>query len=95
MRRVDVVYRPEAIADLQDIFRHIAERSQSETMAERFVSRIMNRCRRIGDVPYGGRSREDLASGLRTVPFERSAVIVYRVADVVEIHQHLLWRQGL
>ena len=33
----------------------------------------------------GGRPRDDLAQGLRTVPFERTAVIVYRVTSCVEI----------
>lgn len=30
-------------------------------------------------------SRDDLAPGLRIVPFEHSAVIAYHVADAVEI----------
>jgi toxin ParE1/3/4 len=85
MRRVDVVYRPEAISDLQEIFRFVAEASQSQSVATRFVNRIMARCRKIGDVPKGGRPRDDLAPGLRTVPFERTAVIAYRVDHVVEI----------
>jgi len=85
MRRVEVTYRPEAIADLQDIFRNIAETSQSPTIAAGVVGRITARCRRIGDVPFGGRPRDDLYPGLRTVPFERKAVIAYRVGDVVEI----------
>jgi toxin ParE1/3/4 len=50
------------------------------------VTRIIERCQRIGIVPHGGRSRDDLAAGLRTVPFERRAVIDYRVTDeIVEI----------
>lgn len=47
MRRVKVTYRPQAISDLQGIYRIIAER-------------IMARCRKIGDVPNGGRPRDDL-----------------------------------
>ncbi len=77
MRRVKVGYRPEAIADLQEVYRRVAVRSQSHTVARGFVGRIMARCRRIGDAPNGGRPRDDLEPGLRTVPFERSAVIAY------------------
>ena len=33
----------------------------------------------LANVPLGGRPRDDLAPGLRTVPFERSAVIAYIV----------------
>ncbi|WP_308737931.1 type II toxin-antitoxin system RelE/ParE family toxin [Rhizobium sp. TH2] len=44
-----------------------------------FVRRIRARCSRIGDVPNGGRAREDLEPGLRVVPFEHSALIAYKV----------------
>ncbi len=85
MQRVSVSYRPEAIEDLQQIFRFIAEARQSHQIAEGFVERIMRRCRAIGDAPLGGRLRDDLFPGLRTVPFERSAVIAYVVPNDVEI----------
>ncbi len=85
MRSVKVEFRPEAIADLKGIYRTIALASQSHRVASGFVNRITARCRKIGDAPNGGRPRNDLAEGLRTVPFERSAVIVYRVGKTVEI----------
>lgn len=85
MRRVKVVYRPEALGDLRQIYLDIAEISQSHVTARRFVKRIMARCRKIGNAPNGGRPRDDLAPGLRIVPFEHSAVIAYHVADAVEI----------
>ena len=79
MRRVRVGYRPEALADLQDVYNQVAERSQSHAVARGFVGRIMARCRKIGDAPHGGQPRDDLEPGLRTVPFEHSAVIAYVV----------------
>jgi toxin ParE1/3/4 len=85
MRRLKVHYRPEAIADLDGIFDAILRVSANQITAERFVGRILARCGRIGNAPHGGRPRDDLEPGLRTVPFERSAVIAYRVTDVVEI----------
>ncbi|MET3524096.1 type II toxin-antitoxin system RelE/ParE family toxin [Mesorhizobium abyssinicae] len=60
MRRVKVTYRPQAISDLQGIYRIIAEASQSDMVTSGFVQRIMARCRKIGDVPNGGRPRDDL-----------------------------------
>lgn len=85
MRRVKVTYRPEAIADLQEIYRRIADASQSDAVASGFVQRIMARCRNIGDVPHGGRPRDDLQPGLRTVPFERTATIAYHIVATVEV----------
>ncbi|MBP0616102.1 type II toxin-antitoxin system RelE/ParE family toxin [Jiella mangrovi] len=85
MRRVEVIYRPEALADLNDILEAVAELSQSALVAERYVDRIILRCRKIGDAPRGGRRRDELEAGLRSVPFEDKALILYRVTDVVEI----------
>ncbi len=75
MRQLKVRYRPEAIADLDEIFNAIRRVSANQVTAERFVRRILARCRRIGNAPYGGRPRDDLEPRLRTVPFERRAVI--------------------
>jgi len=85
MRRLKITWRPEAIADLQYIHRTVFMFSQNELTARRFVQRIVARAHRIGDAPHGGRPRDDLLPGLRTVPFERSAVIAYRVLDTVDV----------
>ena len=79
MQRLRVEFRPSANVDIAAIFEYIFEASRSSAVAGRFVRRIRDRCERIGDVPLGGRPRDDLAPGLRTVPFERSAVIAYIV----------------
>ncbi|TXM66533.1 type II toxin-antitoxin system RelE/ParE family toxin [Methylobacterium sp. WL12] len=78
MRRLPVSYRAEALDDLRDIFRMILLASRSVPTARGFVQRIKDRCERIGDAPHGGRPRDDLETGLRTVPFEHTAVIAYR-----------------
>ena len=60
--------------------------SQSFDVAEGFVRRIKASCERIGDAPRGGRPRNDLETGLRTAPFEKRAVIAYKVEkDCVRI----------
>jgi toxin ParE1/3/4 len=74
-----VAFRLQARNDLKQIFQTILERSQDTATARQFTQRIKDRCDRIGDAPSGGRSRDDLEIGLRTVPFERSAVIAYRI----------------
>ncbi len=79
MRRLAVAFRPNALDDLGDVFHIVLQASRGPAVAETFVRRILDRCLRIGDAPRGGRPRDDLAPGLRTVPFERSAVIAYVV----------------
>jgi toxin ParE1/3/4 len=86
VRRLPVRFRREARADLADIFDVVLRASRDDITAERFTRRIIARCRRIGDAPFGGRLRDDLIPNLRTVPFEGSAVIAYRVEpDCVRI----------
>jgi toxin ParE1/3/4 len=86
MRRLEVVFRSEAELDLLQIYHWIYEARRDPDVANRFLDRLVSRCERIGDAPHGGRPRNDLAPRLRTVSFERSAVIAYRVdGDQVEI----------
>lgn len=86
MRAVEVRYRPAAVEDLEQIYRFLRHLSRDADTARNYVLRIRTRCQKIGEVPLGGTARDDLAPGLRTVPFERRAVIAYRISgDVVEI----------
>jgi toxin ParE1/3/4 len=86
VRNLPVAFQGSAAADLANIFDVVLQASQDQNIAEGFIRRIIARCRRIGDAPHGGRARHDLEPGLRTAPFERSAVIAYRVeADRVTI----------
>lgn len=84
MRRLEVVLREEAIDDLADIYAYIEHVSASPVTALAFIHRIKARCQRIGIAPMGGVARDDLQPGLRTVPFEHTAVIAYVIeADQV------------
>ena len=79
MKRLRVEFRPSATFDLLTIFEYIFDVSGSAEMARRFTHRIRERCERVGDVPFGGRSRDVLFPGLRTFPFEHSAVVAYTI----------------
>lgn len=81
MRRLEVRFRPEARRDLRRIAGYLHENGASVAAVRRFLARIEARSRKIGEVPLGGRPREDLLPGLRSVPFERSAVILYEVNE--------------
>ena len=81
MKRLKVRFRATANADLLTILEYVFDLSRSVTTARDYTRRIYDRCLRIGDAPLGGRPRDDLLAGLRTVPFERSAVIAYTIED--------------
>lgn len=86
MRRLKVTFRKEARADLENIYLSILQVSQNKVTAAKFYDRLYARCIRIGLAPHGGRPQNELEEGLRMVPFEHSAVIMYKVeADRVRI----------
>lgn len=73
-----VVFRPEAIIDLQTIALFIAE--QSVPRAEKTVERLRSRCRILQSHPLAGRLRPELGAGLRSL-VERPYVVLYRIMD--------------
>lgn len=92
MRRLEVELSEQAIADLEAIFIFIFDRTRSARVADGFVNRIEARCMKIGEVPHGGRARDDLAPGTRTVPFERTALIAYRIEDERVVITNVFYR---
>jgi toxin ParE1/3/4 len=81
VRRYKVTYREAASADILNIYRWVYEASLDPVTAERFTARLLAACEHIGAFPLAGRTRDDLMTGLRTMAFERRAVIAYRVGD--------------
>jgi toxin ParE1/3/4 len=73
-----LVFRPEAEADLADIYDHIA--ADSPARAKRFVALLRERCGALRQHPRMGRTRDELRPGLRSLPVERYLVI-YRVRE--------------
>ncbi|RWQ49071.1 type II toxin-antitoxin system RelE/ParE family toxin [Mesorhizobium sp.] len=64
---------------------YLLESSGSKNIADGLVDRIKQRCQSIGNAPRGGRSRDDIAPGLRTVPFEHPAITYVVDDDLVRI----------
>lgn len=68
------------------MFDWIASESGHPPTAEKFIGRIYDACETLGEFPLKGRARDDLKQGVWTLPFERIAVITYRVLpDEVEV----------
>jgi toxin ParE1/3/4 len=77
MRSHRVVYTPEAEAQLIDLYRYIASAASPNT-SRRFTDAIMEQCEKLSTFPNRGTARDDIRSGLRTLPFRR-VVIAYAV----------------
>lgn len=90
-----VSFRPEARADLFQLYRYIAARSGRAT-AKVYIERIEAACFRLTSFPERGTRRDDLAPGLRTIGFERRATIAFLVtAAEVEIVRVLYGGQDI
>lgn len=72
-----IVISPEARSDLDDIWFYIA--TDSPENADRFMDRLAGACRRLATMPRLGRSRAELAEGVRSLPVGRY-LIFYRTA---------------
>lgn len=81
MRELPVFLREEAIADLEEVYDFIVGNGAPPPVAIGFIRRIRIRCEKIGLAPDGGMPRPDLGETIRLAPFEKSAVIAYRVHD--------------
>jgi len=75
-----VVLRATARDDLRSIFEWL-NRETGPEFARDYVRRIRDQCYSLGEFPNRGRSRAELAIGLRTTLFERKAIIAYTVNE--------------
>ena len=76
----EFVLSPEAEAELDDAWIHIARDSGSIDVATRVVEKISERFWLLARYPFIGRQRDDLRSGLRSFAADQY-VILYRVVE--------------
>jgi plasmid stabilization system protein ParE len=74
----EVIFAPEAEADLDEIGQYLALRF-SERNAEKYIRRIVAHCQSLTFAPYRGTVRDDVRRGLRTTGFERRVTILFEV----------------
>jgi toxin ParE1/3/4 len=79
MRRFSVSFRPQAEADLFGLYRYIAAEAGYD-VAGAYIDRIEAACLALETFPRRGTRRDDIRPGLRTMGFERRAMIVFQVS---------------
>jgi toxin ParE1/3/4 len=85
----EVVFSPEAKADLFELYDYIAERS-GRARALGYVDRIEKYCLGFAHAGERGTKRDDLRPDLRVVGFERRVTIAFHVdRDTVTIDRIL------
>lgn len=78
MKRYELHFRAEAIADLDALFCLIAEKSSPE-IADGYLARIERLCLSLKTLPKRGTAVAGHVAGLRTMGFERRVTILFRV----------------
>ena len=73
----EIVFTQPALDDLFSLYLYVAEAAGLDT-ADAYDARLRAACARLAGFPNRGTPRDDLGSGVRTIAFERRAVIVYR-----------------
>jgi toxin ParE1/3/4 len=79
----EVLRRPDAEADLDEIWLYIARGDPDA--ADRFIDLIEERCSLLAENPLMGRSRPDLAPGLRSFPVGNYIIFYNPIEGGIEI----------
>jgi toxin ParE1/3/4 len=79
-----VLLRPRAKRDLDQIGDYIAERG-GDDRADRMLDRIAQAMHRIADHPLTGRTRDELQSGLRSVPIQSYIIFYVPLPDGIRV----------
>lgn len=78
-----VVRRPQAAIDIIDAWIYIADDSVDD--ADRWIDRLDEKLMLWATQPEIGRARDELAAGLRSMPFGRHLVFFMPLADGIDV----------
>jgi toxin ParE1/3/4 len=78
-----IIKRPRAKADIVEIWGYIAE--DSEERADAFIDAIDQKLHTLAELPNIGRSRSELAEGLRSFPFGRYVIFYLVIPAGIEV----------
>lgn len=91
MSRYRVVFSARADAHLMAIRDYIAGQAGADT-ATRILDKLIDRCLSLEDFPARGTPHPQLGKGVRTIPYRRSATIVYVIAGHDVVITGVAWR---
>lgn len=75
-----VVFRREAIQQLEELYDYIADAGSPENAA-RYTEAIVTYCEGLTNFPHRGSARDDIRSGLRTIGYKKRVIIAFAVLD--------------
>lgn len=85
-----VVFAPEALDDLRDLYDHIADAALPER-ALAYVEGLQSACLGLADFPERGTRRDSIRPGLRTLGYRRRVTIAFQVTETAVVILRLLY----
>jgi toxin ParE1/3/4 len=86
----EVVFAPEALGDLQQLYDHIAL-DAGAGRAQSYTDRISAHCLDLVTFPERGTRRDDLRPGLRTTTYRRRVTIAYHISTTMVTIDRILY----
>jgi toxin ParE1/3/4 len=93
---LELKYSIQAQKDLISTHRFISENSGSIEVASRFTSRLRDQCQQLATLPGTlGRSREEIAAGIRSFPFGNYVIFIryeqheLNIVSIIEGHRDI------
>lgn len=86
----NVVFAPEALADLRTLYDHIAEAALPER-ALAYVEGVRQSCLGLADFPERGTRRDATRPGLRTFGYRRRVTIAFHVTGTAVVIDRILY----
>lgn len=80
MEHYQVVFAPEAEAQVRALWRYIAEAAGAATAAS-YTDGIVSYCESLSLFPHRGNARDDLLTGLRVTNYRKRTTIAFMVED--------------
>jgi toxin ParE1/3/4 len=85
-----VVFAPEALADLRDLYDLIADASLP-ARALAYVEGLRQHCLSLADFPERGTQRDAIRPGLRTLGYRRRVTVAFHVTEREVVIDRLLY----
>lgn len=86
----EIIFAPEAQAELLKLYNDIADEFGADR-ARGYTDLIIAQCLSLANFPERGKRRDDLRSGLRTLPFRRRVTIAFHITATTVTIDHILY----
>ena len=81
MKKYEIFFMPNAIADLEEIYNYIADQSGFPERAWAYIEKLKKACQKLETSPVRGQMRDDLMAGLRIYPLDKRTVAAFMVDE--------------